>query len=228
MAQISRQGSVSGKTQFLRNRFIILILISVISFAAFSILLYTLDVTEPSNIDKKVLNWMSLHAPTFLLGYLTALTETVSYRSIPIVILLVMIWFGWRKKDFIAVIIFPIAVVGSEILKILIKNSLQRPRPEINAAVDGTGFSFPSGHAFVGLVCYGLLAFFILKYTNRFITRILIALFFILFIASIGFSRIYFSVHYVTDIMASYFLGITFVCASIFIYESLTLKLNKK
>nr|WP_240903691.1 phosphatase PAP2 family protein [Chengkuizengella sediminis] len=140
-----------------------------------------------------------------------------------------MIWLGWRKRDLIGVIILPLAVAISEILKGSIKDFFQRPRPEINAAVDGTGFSFPSGHALVGLVCYGLIAYFLVKYTKRTINKWIISIIFVLLIGLLGFNRIYFSVHYFTDIMAGYFLGITIVCASIFIYESVSeLKFRKK
>ncbi|WP_160646437.1 phosphatase PAP2 family protein [Chengkuizengella marina] len=226
MAQISRKDS--GITLHSKSKLYSLVL-AILTLAIFVLLVYSLDINKPSSLDIQVIEWVDQHAPNFLSGFLTLLTEAVTYWSIPIVVLIAMLWLGWRKRDLIGVIILPIAVAISEILKGSIKDFFQRPRPEINIAVDGTGFSFPSGHALVGLVCYGLIAYFLVKYTKRTIDKWIISIIFILFIGLLGFNRIYFSVHYFTDIMAGYFLGLTILCVSIFIYESISeLKIHKK
>ncbi|MFS1513704.1 phosphatase PAP2 family protein [Chengkuizengella sp. SCS-71B] len=225
MAQISRQDR--ELTLHSKSKSYILVL-SILSLALFVFLVYSLDINNPSTLDIQVLEWVDQYVPSFLSGFLTLLTEAVTYWSIPIVVLLAMLWLGWRKRDLIGVIILPIAVAVSEILKGSFKDFFQRPRPEVNIAVDGIGFSFPSGHALVGLVCYGLIAYFLVKYTKRTINKWIISIIFVLLIGLLGLNRIYFSVHYFTDIMAGYSLGITIVCATIFIYESVSESKFKK
>jgi len=87
-----------------------------------------------------------------------------------------------------------------------------RPRPpEQLGLVTTTIPSFPSGHALGTMICYGFLAYLLIpkmpspfwKWTLS-ITMLLIVLF-------EGFSRIFHGNHYLTDVVAGYALGITWV-----------------
>jgi membrane-associated phospholipid phosphatase len=90
----------------------------------------------------------------------------------------------------------------------LLKNLIHRQRPS-GRLVDGiTNFSFPSGHAFMSIAFYGLLIWWVktgLK--NKWHQRILIS-FLLFMILMIGFCRIYLRVHYATDVVAGFCIGI--------------------
>ena len=85
-----------------------------------------------------------------------------------------------------------------------------RPRPEFATPVwhQMTAPSFPSGHVFAAVLCYGLLAYLIVpKLSSRFWKAVVIALA-VLIILYVGFSRLFVGDHYPSDILAGYGLGV--------------------
>jgi len=108
----------------------------------------------------------------------------------------------------------------STILYKSVKLFYARPRPEIGFhLIEQGGLSFPSGHSMTGLVFYGLLIYFIEKYgienrAQKALMSLLVAL-----IVLIGFSRVYLGVHYPTDVLAGWFLGISILASAITIIE---------
>lgn len=91
----------------------------------------------------------------------------------------------------------------------LIKVIIQRPRPIIeNCKLDETTFSFPSGHAMSNISFYAALALCVLLYCNsKKIKKIFVPILFAIPVI-MGISRIYFGVHYFSDIISGWSLGI--------------------
>jgi len=110
------------------------------------------------------------------------------------------------------------ALGGAGVLTIALKNLIQRPRPV--AAADflyGASFSFPSGHALGSLVGYGMLTYLIGSMwvqTRRGRLRLAIAA--VVLVIAIGMSRLYLGVHYFSDVVAGYAVGVLWlsVCIS--------------
>lgn len=115
-------------------------------------------------------------------------------------------------------------LIVATIINTSLKNILQRPRPTQYRLIDETGFSFPSGHSMVSMSFYGFLIYLIFKYIkNKKIKIISITLLSIL-ILSIGASRIYLGVHYTSDVLGGYLLGVSYLI----IYTSLMGKFLEK
>lgn len=119
-----------------------------------------------------------------------------------------------KKWLYIAAILF--ATGGGEALVWLIKNFVRRPRPLADGAlITETSFSFPSGHAFIGIAFYGLLIYFLLRrIKNRSGKTALIAAGALLAFA-IGYSRIYLGVHWPTDVLAGLMLGAAWLAVTV-------------
>ena len=97
------------------------------------------------------------------------------------------------------------------ILNQLLKNILQRPRPNEFRIIEETGYSFPSGHSMVSMAFYGYLIYLIYKYVkNKYLKWILIVLLSIL-ICTIGISRIYLGVHYTSDVLGGFLISISYL-----------------
>ena len=91
------------------------------------------------------------------------------------------------------------ADAASELLKIV----LRRPRPPVFFGLPHAfSYSFPSGHAFVGTVFYGLLAGILAGLYPRRRARIVAA--WALLVLAIGFSRVYLGYHYPTDVLGGW------------------------
>lgn len=115
---------------------------------------------------------------------------------------------------------FAIAALSSTALYQIMKYIFQRPRPDLALRlIEQGGYSFPSGHSMNCLVSYGILIYLLLRYCeNRRLAKLLsfgLGLLTIL----IGFSRVYVGVHYPTDIIGGWSLGIAVLVATIYGFE---------
>ena len=97
------------------------------------------------------------------------------------------------------------------ILNIILKNIVQRPRPTEFRLINEQGYSFPSGHSMASTAFYGFLIYLIYKnIKNKYLKISLITLLSIL-IFLIGTSRIYLGVHYTSDVLAGFFISISYL-----------------
>jgi undecaprenyl-diphosphatase len=100
------------------------------------------------------------------------------------------------------------ALVGGEALNWLLKQWFARARPQFDDPLAVALFySFPSGHAMMSLIMYGLLAYFVWLSTPHRWVRVLVTTALILLILLIGFSRLYLGVHYFSDVLAGFAAG---------------------
>ncbi len=105
-----------------------------------------------------------------------------------------------------ALVLVGAMVVNAAVLEAL-KSFIYSPRPE-NGLVFDVGNSFPSGHVASTVVFFGLLAYFawpVLKSTR---VKVVLSFFVITVAFFVGFTRIYLNVHWLSDVLAGYFLGV--------------------
>jgi len=107
---------------------------------------------------------------------------------------------------------------GAGLLTLVLKNLIQRPRPvEATTFLYGMSFSFPSGHALGSLVGYGMLAYLIGSNSIESARgRVRLGIATAVLVLAIGISRLYLGVHYFSDIVAGYAVGVLWlsVCIS--------------
>ena len=99
----------------------------------------------------------------------------------------------------------------SALTNFIVKNIVQRPRPIDHRLISETGFSLPSGHSMVSMAFYGYLIYLTYKYIKNKKLKISLTIFLSLLIFLVGLSRIYLGVHYITDVLAGYLLGISYL-----------------
>lgn len=117
-------------------------------------------------------------------------------------------WLGVRRR-MIPFAGWCCAFVGASVLTIGLKQAFKRVRPDgADAFLHGASFSFPSGHALGSLVGIGITAYLFIAFReSRAITRILTACVAVAGVASIGWSRLYLGVHYLSDVVAGFAAG---------------------
>ncbi|MGH3066478.1 MAG: phosphatase PAP2 family protein, partial [Gaiellaceae bacterium] len=112
---------------------------------------------------------------------------------------------------------------GSAIAVALLKDWFGRARPDIGSAVElPSSASFPSGHATAAVASLGAAAVLIAERLPPGRTRVVL---WTIFVAAgclaIGLSRIALNVHYVTDVLAGYCLGLAWLAACLLARERL-------
>lgn len=162
-------------------------------------------------IDEKVFNSIILIKNKPLSVFLRIITTIGS--TVGVIALLGVTAFIFIKKKIFSDFKYVIINVGlGVILMETIKNIVRRVRPAWKWITQG-GFSFPSGHTISALLLYGTLLLLVYKKVNGKYRKPLI-IFFTIMIVLIGFSRIYFGVHYLTDVIGGYILGLAILLVS--------------
>ncbi len=100
------------------------------------------------------------------------------------------------------------SVIGGTIISTVLKGWFDRPRPDLTGAVEVFTASFPSGHATVSAVTYLTIGVLLAERETRWPPRVLYVAGAIFLTGIVGFSRIYLGVHYPTDVIAGWSLGI--------------------
>lgn len=149
--------------------------------------------------------------------FLTNLSIAVSFIfdiKITIIISLILscyLWIRHSKKDSI---LFIFAMGLNAGVLYLLKEVIQRARP-LNALVTETSFAFPSAHAAVGIVFFGLLIYLISKKKESKALEWITVFVSILMVLLICFARLYLSVHWFSDILGGIAIGMFVLTGSI-------------
>lgn len=117
------------------------------------------------------------------------------YLGVPIVLFLVYGLEGKNKKIFWSLFIGLIIITG---LSFVVKEVVQRPRPEGIAVLVEESSSFPSNHAGVAFAMFGIIYYYVRKYPLGFYSLA----------ALIALSRVYLGAHYLSDVIFGALLGI--------------------
>ncbi|GAB3790143.1 phosphatase PAP2 family protein [Virgibacillus kimchii] len=163
-------------------------------------------------------DWFS---DTYMYIFFRYITEMGSrWFLVPFVVTVaIILWIQF--KNWLPALIFSGGTLLTHLFNLLIKHAVERERPSIYAAANAEGYSFPSGHSMIPMVCYGLLAFFIAKKINSPKIKLVVQSFFALLIFLIGISRYVINVHFLTDIVAGFIIGFLLLIGFIYLYEDL-------
>jgi undecaprenyl-diphosphatase len=125
---------------------------------------------------------------------------------------------GERRNAVLLVVV----TLGSHVLSHTAKNGYERPRPDAGSAIElPSSYSFPSGHATTGVAVLGLLGLLLAAHvTTRGRRDAAIVAGFALGVLS-GASRVFLNVHYVSDVLAGYCLGLAWLCACLLVDNAL-------
>ena len=190
------------------------IFVVVLCLILFSVICYGVLSYDSLVIDTKVYSFI---ASNIMNDELTLILKAITeLGGVAFTVLAGVLIFMFCKKNrwFIT-----IDLVGVTLVNQVIKHIIRRPRPNVLRLVEESGYSFPSGHSMVSMAFYGIIIYLVYKnVTNKYLKWTLITLLSLL-ILSIGFSRIYVGVHYFTDVVGGFLLGLAYLIIYINIYN---------
>jgi undecaprenyl-diphosphatase len=111
-----------------------------------------------------------------------------------------------------------LSMIGGFLGEQTIKEIIARPRPA-NSLIEISGSSFPSGHATMSIIFFSLLIYSFKNDIKSGLWRNLFVLGNITLFVLIGFSRIYLNVHWLSDVIAGFSLGLFWLTLLIIIFK---------
>jgi len=172
--------------------------------------------------DDAVLLWMNRHASAPLTAFALDVTALGAGTVVWLVVIVASV-FLWVSRHRWSAALLWVSILGSGLINATMKMFFNRPRPQLFPwRVPYAGLSsFPSGHSMTSMVCYATLAYLITRLEpNRFLRRFTFGLA-ALMIVLIGLSRLYLGVHYPTDVLAGFTMGLAWASFSALGLEAL-------
>ena len=117
-----------------------------------------------------------------------------------------------NKKTLYYLLINTISIL---LINDFLKHLIHRSRPNKLNIINTKGFSFPSSHAMISVVFYGLLVYLVFKNIKNKVLKYILIVLLTIIVLSICISRIYLGAHYLSDIVGGISLGI--ICLMIFL-----------
>ena len=164
-------------------------------------------------VDRLAVAWLADHRQPVLTAVMRGVSIVGSPVSAGAVAIVVCAVVAWRVHRWLPVLIAVLGIAGFALADTVVKLVVHRQRPPLPyAVVAADGYSFPSGHA-MGITTAALLSAWALDHWIIRSTRTRIATWTtaVIIIAVVGFSRIYLGVHYPSDVIAGWLLGLIWV-----------------
>jgi len=186
------------------------------------VLLATLYDREPfSSVDADVARRVAQSMP----GWAEAIARPFSWVGgvvgVVAVCLVAAVVLG-RERSWLDLGFLLVAVVGSHVLAYAFKEWFDRPRPDAGAAIPlPHSPSFPSGHATTGVVVVGAVAVLLSERVSGRRARTWVWAAAAVLAVGIGLSRIVLNVHYVTDVVGGWCLGLAWLAACLLVSDRL-------
>jgi undecaprenyl-diphosphatase len=201
------------------NRRLWLLLIA--GLAGFLALAVLYDQEPLGSVDADVAEWVASDLP----GWVEWLARPFSWLGgwigltalgIAATVLLV------HERAWLDLAFFAAAYLGSQLVVALLKEWFDRPRPDVGSAVPlPESASFPSGHATAGVASLGALAVLAAERLPSHRARAWLWGIVVALGVAVGLSRVALNVHYVTDVLAGWCLGLAWLAACLLGREAL-------
>lgn len=190
------------------------LLAAAVALALFVWLGYQIRSGEPTAFDLTARTWMrSLETAELSAVMWGASVYGAPVRLSPLGLAAAAVFLlrGWRRG---AVLVL-VTLAGAGVLDLGLKEFFARARPEafFDYYLAPKSFSFPSGHALFAVCFFGGLAVLLSHRLQGRLAQILVWAVALGLIILIGVSRVYLGVHYPTDVIGGFAVGIVWVAS---------------
>ena len=219
----------NGKTEsFLRklpfNLLALCILFLAVGYLC-GVIVHELFGEQDDVLDKRTSEFINTYVESFqLTRFMKLVTFFASANFLLVAYIILVLWFWLIKKNNLFALYIAVISIASFLLTTLFKNLFQKVRPLDPLIEPLENYSYPSGHASLGFIFYGLLAYLVWRSAISPRCKYVIIVALILFSLLIGFSRIYLRIHHTSDVIAGIYQGIAWLSISIWWLEKITIR----
>lgn len=183
---------------------------------------------RPLGVDTALHDWMVGHRTTTVTDWAVVITRSgiglVAYLLAAVAGGLAALLRGWRRR-WLGPVVAVAGLLGAQLLRQGMVRAIDRPRPPVaDWAWSASGPSFPSGHSttsatVAAMFCVALVG---IAGHERALLRWATAALAVLWAVAVGVTRVYLGVHWPTDVLAGWLLGIAFALTAILAVRYLT------
>ncbi|HEY8689272.1 MAG TPA: phosphatase PAP2 family protein [Chitinophagaceae bacterium] len=201
----------------------IIILISVFSIAliAFISIAQMIFKDKKQAFDQDAFNFLSKYVSDVNTDLMQVFTFLGTHTFLIPANIILISYFLFIKKHRWYSIKVPVVALSSLLLMFSLKFIFHRDRPLTPLLEVAKGYSFPSGHALMSITFYGLLIFLVWQIEKNALLKWMLTILLILLIISIGISRVYLRVHYASDVLAGFCVGLMWLFLSLWILRKI-------
>ncbi|MFC4377806.1 phosphatase PAP2 family protein [Nocardia halotolerans] len=171
-----------------------------------------------TGLDLRVLDWMIDHRGEPLTGIARVITDLGGTVAMAILAVLTGCWFLSQRNLPVAALV-GVTSLGAWALIWVIKRVIGRHRPPMESRlVTELSLSYPSGHSLGSTAVVGIVAIVLIPRLRNHWLRVAAVAVAIAFPITVGLSRIYLGVHWATDVLAGWTIGLLWltVCVTLF------------
>lgn len=145
------------------------------------------------------------------------ITELGSAVGVILIAVIIVVWSASKKHFLDFGLPIALTIIISRIVNVILKYSFDRPRPDFKV-FDATESSFPSGHSQNNMAFYIIILLVALMICNNHKKRLILKISLVSLPLLIGLTRVYFGVHYISDVLSGWSIGFIIAYNCYYIY----------
>ena len=171
-----------------------------------------------TGLDNRVADELHEHATRPLTEFFEAVT-TLGNGIVLAGVAAIAAYLLARRRYYAEAVLMVLAYGGAQVLSFSLKLAFRRDRPFFTDPLATVStYSFPSGHATVSIAVYGALTLILLRRLTG-PARVVCLAAAVLLVSLIGFSRLYLGVHFLSDVLAGFSVGLAWLALCVVVLD---------
>lgn len=218
---------INKKRRIFHRRHLYILLINLFSlYIFFKMIENFVDQKLIINWDLWINQWVHFLWNPVLNSIMIFITNFADTWTIILLAIIILIFFIIKKKWRYSLLLI-LALSAGKLSEVFTKYIIGRDRPT-NPLIEADGYSLPSGHATIAIIFFSLLAYYFKNHLKNKAIKYFLFTLCALIILGVGFSRIYLGVHWFSDVVAGYALGMFCLTLIILSLEFITTVFREK
>jgi len=173
---------------------------------------------DDTGLDNRIADELHEHATRPLTEFFEAVT-TLGNGIVLAGVAAIAAYLLARRRYYAEAVLMVLAYVGAEVLSYSLKLAFRRDRPFFTDPLATVStYSFPSGHATVSVAVYGALCLVLVRRLTG-PARLVCFAAAVLLVSLIGFSRLYLGVHFLSDVLAGFSVGLAWLALCVVVLD---------
>ena len=199
---------------------LVLAALFLVSLFIFAYIAHEAVLEQEDVFDTRVHAYLLAHTTPLLIKVASGFTYLgSSLFLLPAYVLLIGMLIIFKKKS--TALDISVVALSSFLVMQVLKQVFHRKRPNLPIIKAIHTYSFPSGHSVSSFIFCSILAYLVWKGEGHTVYKWILTFMLLLLAVAIGLSRIVLNVHFATDVIAGFCLGVMWVTLSFWVIQKI-------